>query len=183
MNLVQQLEIDHRNFARILKFMESQIDKIENEEQVNLAAISEAMKYVTDYQDVVHHPKEDILFDLLRDRDESKKKVIDKLELQHKQLALDGVQLQALLEAVIQDEPVARESIVNIGRKYIANIFDHMRLEETEILPTASDCLNKSDWQKIEYAADWKGDPVFGGEVEADYQQLYDSIMELAKGQ
>ena len=181
MDLVHQLETDHRNFARILKFMESQIDKIEKEEQVNLAVISEAMHYVIDYQDVVHHPKEDVLFDLLRDRDESKNEVIDKLESEHKQLALDGLQLQGLLEAVVQDEPVARESIINLGRKYIANIFDHMRLEETEILPSAADRLNKSDWQKIEHATDWKGDPVFGDDVEDDYQQLRDSIMELVK--
>lgn len=181
MDLVQQLETDHRNFARILKFMESQIDKIENKEKVNLEVISDAMKYVIDYQDVVHHPKEDVLFDLLRNRDESKIKEIDKLELQHKQLALDGLQLQELLEAVVQDEPVARQSIINLGRKYIANIFDHMRLEETEVLPTAANCLNKSDWQKIEQATDWKGDPVFGDDVEEDYQQLRDSIMELVK--
>ncbi len=181
MELVQQLETDHRNFARILKFMESQIDKIENEEEVNFAVISEAMKYVTDYQDVVHHPKEDVLFDLLAERDASKKKIIDKLESEHKQLALDGLQLQALFEAIIQDEPVARESIINQGRKYIADIFSHMRLEETEILPTAAGSLSKSDWQKIEYATDWKGDPVFGDEVEEDYQQLRDSIMELTR--
>ena len=58
--------------------------------------------------------------------------------------------------------------------------WDHMRVEETELLPLAEKYLTAADWLEIDTAFLGHTDPLLGAEVGARYDTLFSRIVNLA---
>lgn len=175
-DIIQQLRKDHLNAAKLLDLLEAQIETLDKGETTDYLLMLDAMHYMTHYPDLFHHPKEDLVFKKLKQRDVSARPTVDNLVEEHKALAEKGVQFYECLQTIVSELMVSRESLESRGRDYIAFLRSHMNKEEDEIFPLASAVLREKDWAEIDTAMEAKEDPVFGKVVEENYRALYDFL-------
>ncbi|VFN03963.1 MAG: Hemerythrin HHE cation binding domain-containing protein [Candidatus Kentron sp. G] len=132
---------------------------------------------MTNYPDLFHHPKEDILFQRVTKRDESANSIVAELVQDHHALADQGKALFDLLHALIHEHPVERGTLEAKAREYILTLRTHMNLEEGTLLPMAKKVLHEEDWSEIEGIMGNRDDPLFGENiVQAEYLALYEYI-------
>jgi len=132
----------------------------------------EIMYYMTHYPDVMHHPKEDLVFARIREREPSAGTTIDRLTGEHATLRRDGQELVQELDGVLDGSITSLERIKEAGRDYLTTFREHMRVEESEILPLAARMLRPVDWAAIEAAIRQFQDPLFGPRTEQRYAAL-----------
>jgi hemerythrin-like domain-containing protein len=62
---------------------------------------------------------------------------------------------------------------------YAAFTFEHMRIEEEQVLAAAPDYLTDEDWQAIDAAFGDNLDPLFGAQPTAAFRRLHQRIANL----
>lgn len=137
--------------------------------------------YIREYPDKIHHPKEDkYLFALLRKRTDAVNGVLDKLERQHLK---DEPFLRQLEDALtyyeLRGEPM-RKTFVDLVESYAAFYFNHMKTEESVILPAAEQYLTPEDWDVIDAAFKENHDPLEGSGYKRGLDDLFSLIANIA---
>ena len=172
---------DHVNFAWLLSLLEKQVALLHADASPQYDLMLDVMYYMTHYSDVVHHPKEDLVFAMVKEREESAAPKVDELVRQHELLRDAGRQLVEVLDGIIDGTIAPREKVEELASNYIAELRRHMRTEETEILPLAARLLREDDWSSIHAAVAHIADPVFGSSAEKRYAALRDQIAREAR--
>lgn len=167
---------DHVNFGRLLNILEDQLALFHGGSSPDYEMMLDIMYYMTHYSDVIHHPKEDMVFALIRQRDAGVARLIDELTEQHASLKRYGEELVRDLDGIVNGTIMSRERVESTGRIYLKNLRGHMRTEEYEILPLAAQLLGESDWARIDQAIANMEDPLFGTRVEVRYSALRQQI-------
>ena len=108
---------------------------------------------MTHYSDVLHHPKEDLVFAKIKERDAAMASTVDDLHRQHARIHAAGAELVRQLDDVINGTIASRASIEAAARDYVDGLRKHMRVEESDVLPLAATLLDGRDWSAI-HAAD-----------------------------
>lgn len=139
------------------------------------------LDYLSSYVDRMHHPKEDdYLFRLLRERSPQAGADIDRLQADHH----DGPQrlatLHSLAVAVGNGDQAARPAFFENLFAYIDSLRDHIRIEETTVMPLARQVLTEADWKVIDDAFLNNDDPLFGTHAKAEFAELRARIVNLA---
>jgi hemerythrin-like domain-containing protein len=165
-------QAEHVNFARLLDLLERQLASFHEGASPDYELMLEIMYYMTHYPDVVHHPKEDLVFARIRERDPSARATIDRLMDEHATLKRDGQELVQELDGVLDGSIASRGRIEAAGRAYLATFRAHMGTEESEILPLAARLLRPADWTAIDAAIGQFQDPLFGPRTEQRYTAL-----------
>jgi hemerythrin-like domain-containing protein len=137
--------------------------------------------YIDTFPERLHHPKEDrYLFERLRRRTHAVDALLARLEAQHQR----GAQLIRGLEQALlrfeQGGPSHLEGFALRIEEYAEFHWEHMRLEEDELLPLAEQYLQPDDWADIEAAFLANADPLIGAELQKNYDALFTRIVELA---
>ncbi len=162
---------EHINFAKLLDLLEAQLDRFHKGEAPNYSLMLDVMYYMTHYPDLFHHPKEDLAYARIREREERAAAVVDELMKQHIVLRESGEQLVQRLEGIVNGAGIlAREYVETPGRTYVEYFRRHMHKEETELFP--STVLRREDWAAIDAAMHDREDPLFGSNVERRYQAV-----------
>ena len=168
---------EHINFARLLDLLEGQLDLFHKGDAPSYPLMLDVMYYMTHYPDLFHHPKEDLAFAKVREREASAKAVVDELMGQHIVLRESGGKLVEHLDGIVNGAAIlARESVEAPGRTYVEYFRNHMHKEETELFPSASTVLRKEDWAAIDAVMHDRQDPLFGKTVEKRYEALQRQI-------
>ncbi|MDH3691303.1 MAG: hemerythrin domain-containing protein [Gammaproteobacteria bacterium] len=175
--LLEQLYVDHRNMARLLKLVEKELDEFHQRGKANLSLINRVMTYLTDYSDVIHHPKEDVMLERLGYTQPDFANAIDALMAQHDMLATKGMEFLKIVEEAEEGQAQRLDTLEEMGRDFVSRQFQHMRHEETEILPAARKSFSTADWQAIDDAVSPRADPLFGDTVEEEFRELYEHIL------
>ncbi len=175
-HIIQQLQKDHLNVARLLDLLEAQIGTLNHGGTPDYLLMFDVMCYMRHYPDLFHHPKEDLVFEKLKERDANACPIVDNLMEEHKALAEKGVQFFESLQTIVSESMVPRETLESQGRGYIAFLRSHMDKEEDQAFPLASKVLREEDWAEIDTAMESKADPVFGKVVGGKYRALYDFL-------
>lgn len=178
--IMRQLRTDHSHAARLLGLMDRQLDRVEAGARADFALMADAMGYMTGYADRYHHPREDLLFERLRERDRSLSEVLDTLEREHQALATRGRAFLGVLSGVVDGALAERAKLEVQGREYVAFLRAHMQREDNEVFARADNALAESDWRQIDEALEVQEDPLFGRVVQEDFQDLYRHIMREA---
>jgi hemerythrin-like domain-containing protein len=163
---------EHINFATLLDLLEVQLDRFHRGEAPDYELMLDIMFYMTHYPDVLHHPKEDLAFARIAEREAGVRPIVDGLAEQHARLKRDGNVLVVALDDIVNGSITAREHVEAPGRAYIAAFRAHMDREDTEILPWAAKLLNREDWAAIDAAILRLEDPVFGKTLDQRYAAL-----------
>jgi hemerythrin-like domain-containing protein len=167
-----QWHADHVNFARLLNLLEAQLDLFHAGRQPEYPLMLDIMYYMTHYPDALHHPKEDLVFALIRERAQNAAPQIDVLSAQHGLLKERGEELKRHFDDIVNGSIEPREGVEASAREYLNHFRRHMRIEETEVLPLASELLDDGDWSRIDAAIAHFEDPLFGSRTEERYAEL-----------
>ena len=177
-DVIAALDRDHANVAKLLDLLESEILAIEVGKTPDYPLLHDIMRYMTEYPDRFHHPKEELIFAKLLKHEPGARDDVDDLLEEHVSIALAGQKFDKLLRTSGFDSVEVREQLGTSGFSYIYALRKHMVKEEKKLFALAKLVLTKQDWQVIDEEADAIEDPLFGSVIADKYQRLYRLITE-----
>ncbi len=119
--------------------------------------------YIDEFPERLHHTKEtQLLFPPVRARAPHLKDTLDKLERDHAHGEAAVRELQHLLLAWELLGESRRAAFEQAVKRYLDFYLEHMKLEETVILPEAEKVLSAQDWRVLDEAFATNGDPLTG---------------------
>lgn len=176
--LISRIHSDHQNMARVLKLIVSEIDAMASEEPRELILLDDAMRYMINYVDEIHHPKEDLIFNRMRILEVDQSEHIEDILDEHQALFTLGSQFQELVQAAEYGDFVLRQNLVEQGRAYVNSMYSHMRKEEDEVFQKAKQILSDEELAALDREVEHMIDPVFGEYVQQEYKALYDYVLD-----
>ena len=173
---------EHRSQAAVIYGLEFLVRQTRERGTAPQFPLLRAMlHYIKSFPEVLHHPKEDAyLFRKLRLRTSELDDTLDELERQH----VEGSRLVAEMDAALgryeKDPAVGFERFAHTVKQFAALESPHMMLETKVILPAAQKYLTADDWAEMSHAFAQNGDPRFSADADAEYRQLFASILNHA---
>lgn len=181
-NQIRKWKAEHADFVRLLGILNSQIGLFHEEAEANYELMLDIVYYLTQFPDRFHHPREDIAFGKLAERDPSTRIRVRELLGEHKVIASAGKKLVEQLDAILAGAMLERESVTVNAATYVAYYRQHMVGEETDLFPRLEGVLGNEDWKAVDDAITPEADPLFGGKVGQRYQQLHRQILLASEG-
>lgn len=167
-----ELREDHRNIRLLLNLLESESESITVDDEPDFELLHDIMQYMTVYSDAVHHPKEDLVYNLLRDHDVELAVDLEKVEPEHREIAELGTTLRSDIEAVISGTAITRDKMQSDLQDYVMELRRHMRWEEEDLFPVADNLSSANGDVGISMALFPDDDPLFGATTAASFTNL-----------
>lgn len=161
---LQIIRDEHSSLAAMLRSMHMMVERGPGDTPEPFFDVLRAMLfYIDEFPERLHHPKEsDLLFPRVVRASPSVMAVVQRLESDHMNGEKAVRELQHLLLAwELLGEP-RRPAFTAQCKQYITFYLDHMRLEETVILPEAEKVLTEADWKELDAAFEKNCDPLTG---------------------
>ncbi len=174
--ILARLVAEHRNFARLLEILEAEIARLEQGENADFRIISDIMRYVGVYPDMVHHPTEDRVFKRLIELCPPEAGLAGDLLAEHDRLRRLGHSFSGLVQGILGGAITPLDRVRSVGREYVDLCRAHGRWEENEFFPRAREVLTAEDWERIQADISSYTDPLFGDIIDQSYRYLYDMI-------
>ncbi|MBN8493047.1 MAG: hemerythrin domain-containing protein [Burkholderiales bacterium] len=134
--------------------------------------------YMDEFPEQRHHRKEsELLFPMLRARTDAAGAVLDRLDQDHARGERAIRDLEHALLAFEMMGESRREAFEVAVQQYVDFYFEHMTLEEKQVLPLAERLLTSEDWSQLDAAFAANRDPLTGHEPEDDYRALFSRIV------
>ncbi|MBT3915935.1 MAG: hemerythrin domain-containing protein [Rhodospirillaceae bacterium] len=181
--VLDALREEHRNFSRVLEILAHQIALFEKAEEPDYDLAEKIIEYLINFPDLSHHPKEDLLYQKLRLRDQRIADIMGDLETEHQKLAELTTAFEANLKNVLLDAEQPRAEFIDAAKEFIDFFRSHIMLEELRFFPAALRALSAADWREIEDSLAQSDDPIFGDNIAVPYIDLRDQIYEIATEQ
>jgi hemerythrin-like domain-containing protein len=162
---------DHKNFSRLLDIVEEQLDALQTRKQADCELIRLTVYYLRHYPDRFHHPREDVAFRRLVERDPQLRSDIEWCIREHALIAEAGEKLLNFLNQIIAGDKVEPTALKAAAATYLTYYRHHLALEEHQIIPRAVELLRPGDWAAVSDIAA-EPDPLFGTDVDARYSEL-----------
>ena len=170
---------EHINFARLLDLLEAQVAAFHRGERPNYELMGDIVYYLRSFGDRVHHPREDVAFAQLLERDPGMQLVIDRLSQEHQVIATAGDELCKRLNEVAGDVITPRATVEAAAATYLVYYRHHIAKEEREILPRVAQLL--THWTEVAATVAASRDPLFGDDIEARFRELHRQITQEAQ--
>jgi len=170
--LFEQIRLDHVHIAQLLDILDHQLNILSEAGGADFELICDIIRYMTTYPDTVHHPREGLMFERLLAHDASAADLLRDLTTEHRLLAEKGAACMEIMRQVIDGAMVRRDQIEALGREYVALLRAHMDKEDTDAFPRLEKNLTDEDWRALDASLDPQDDPVFGPQVEAQFDSL-----------
>lgn len=179
MKTIDIIHDEHRALASVLQALRFVVEGIRNGKvQPDFRLLAAMVDYITQVPEKVHHPKEDdYLFPKLRSRSAEAAALIGTLEQQHS----DGYRMtNALLQALIHYQSVGAAGFAAFDalvQDYLDFNWQHLNLEERELLPLARTALNEDDWRELDAEFSANFNPYQG--AAGEFAELFRKIVSL----
>jgi hemerythrin-like domain-containing protein len=170
---------EHVNFARLLDLLETQVAAFHRGERPNYDLMSDIVHYLRSFGDRFHHPREDVAFAQLVERDPGMQLVINRLLQEHRVIATAGGELCNRLNEVAGDVMTPRATVEAAAATYLVYYRHHIATEEREILPRVAQLL--THWTEVAATVLASPDSLFGDDVEARFRELHRQIAREAR--
>jgi hemerythrin-like domain-containing protein len=179
---MQIIRDEHAALAAVLRSLQMMIARGPQDEPERFFDVVRAMLfYIDEFPERLHHPKEsDLLFPKLARVAPELMPIIRKLEVDHMQGENKVRGLQHLLMGWELIGDSRRTTFVDAATKYVGFYLEHMRIEETELLPVADKRLTDEDWKLLDAAFISSRDPLAGGVRDPSYDRLFTRIVMTA---
>jgi len=176
--LINGLRIDHRNMVMLLDLLEAEINRLATSGEPDYDLMRDIMLYVTEYPDVVHHPKEDIVYRHLKSLRPEIHTDLEFIEIDHKHIEELGRKLRNSIEAVSIGASLNRDELIEKLYYYMDQHREHMYWEEINLFSLADQLQHYGDWSEVVLANNEISDPLFGSRVERKYRRLLARIQQ-----
>ena len=178
-HIIDLLQIDHRNMRQLLRVLEEEIDIYSAAGVADFDLMRQIIDYTLHYPDLIHHPREDLLFRRLLARNPASRPLIGDLAGEHDQLAQLMQRFAAALHNVARNVELPRDWFDNLARGYIATLRQHMATEERTLFPRVMAVFEGNDWAELDAFAMAGYDPLFGSSIEKHYLDLHGRILQI----
>lgn len=155
---------EHAALAAMLQSLRMMVQRGPGNEPENFFDVLRAMLfYIDEFPERLHHTKEtELLFPPVRARAPHLKEALDKLDKDHAYGESAVRELQHLLLAWELLGESRRAAFDDAAKRYLEFYLEHMRLEETVIMPEAEKVLTAADWKALDAAFATNCDPLTG---------------------
>jgi hemerythrin-like domain-containing protein len=143
------LRQDHRNMAALLRSLEQQVTEFQSGKRPDYDVIGAILKYFLSFPDAHHHPREDLVFARLRDRDPLTAERIGDLRSAHEDLAARAREFSTGMRAVLEEAEMPREAFIRLARGFIDQQQQHIDMEESVFFPAVEKTLTMTDWAEL----------------------------------
>ena len=174
--LLGELRTDHRNMSRLLVLLEREVDTIYSNGTPDLGLMAAVMRYMSTFPDAVHHPKEDRLYAELRAVHPEWTGGMRLLSEEHRILEQQGASLMHRLEAANAGCAEFHRAQVADTLRYANALRKHMRWEEKDLFRRLERLIADGHDLADRATVIERPDPLFGDEVEEQFQILYRCI-------
>jgi hemerythrin-like domain-containing protein len=176
--MIEILREEHRNIEKLLHVLELELDVFDRRERPDYDTLQAVIDYFKEYPDRCHHPKEDMIFEILKARDPAAAERVGDLAAEHQEEAARLRNLAWTIENVRTGRDMLRQTVVAVVRDFIDHERRHMELEERVFFAAASNVLQSSDWAQIDAHLSDKHDPLFNGSSEQKFRALRQQILQ-----
>ena len=179
-DIVFMLRLEHGNTSRLLGLLEDQLHRLESGAPVDSDVLLLAHEYLSGYLQKCHHPKEDLLYDLLRHRNTRAAEALADLIAEHALLAQRTEELgHELGEARERGKGPDLRFAAKL-REFVDLQRQHMVREEHNFFPTTLRLLTPDDFAELDYRLFDQRDHLFDDQSEAHFERLRGEIKALA---
>jgi hemerythrin-like domain-containing protein/nucleotide-binding universal stress UspA family protein len=166
---------EHRSIAVVASAMRDiandlSTSKNDHADRISLAGM---VTYLRGFPEKVHHPKEEAhLHRLMRTRNPSCEALLAEVESQHDTERRLIEQVSACLGASGDRVLELRDAVL----RFVDHVYAHLKLEETQVLPLARQCLGDEDWAEVVEAFLNNDDSQFGNLSSRELRRLFARI-------
>ena len=174
---------EHDALSAMLRSIGMMVDRGPGNDPTNFFDVLRAMLfYIDEFPERLHHTKEsELLFPPVARLAPETREAIEKLEKDHQHGESAVRELQHLLLAWELIGDARRSAFDAAAKRYLAFYLEHMRLEETVILPVAQKVLSDADWEELDAAFATNCDPLTGKYPrDPAYDRLFTKIVSQA---
>ncbi|MBS1269170.1 MAG: hypothetical protein MAG794_00114 [Gammaproteobacteria bacterium] len=175
-NVVEKIHQDHVSISKVLDLIEEEIRHARNEQNPELELLEDAMRYMINYADLIHHPTEDSMFTRLIQVDPEVADQVETLRQEHLKLAVLSTAFLDIVKAAESGEFVLRDEMVKRGTEYVDTLRSHMGAEEENLLRRAKASLTEKDLGRVDAEHSSAHDPLREESLKQEYARLYRSL-------
>jgi len=179
---IQIIRDEHTAVAAMLRSLKLLVEKGHGGKPQRFFEVVRSMLfYIDEFPERRHHPNESkFLFPLLMRGAPELRSVIEQLEIDHENGERRVRELQHLLAAweILGDG--RREAFAAALQEYVQFYLNHMRIEETHLLPAAQRVLSSDERERLDATFSEQRDPLAGGPRDAEYEALFSRIVQKA---
>lgn len=145
------LREDHARFSRVLSMIGRDARLLVDDPETVLPLFSEAVDYVVNFQNVYHHPREEVMFARIAEKSEALAAAAGALSREHQATARGGEELLSMMAAVSpgQAHRPDREQLARRLERFARSMRRHIRQEEEILYSQAWVELARADWDAL----------------------------------
>ena len=163
---------EHEYFRRLLALLQGQVEVFHRGERPSYELMLDIIAYLREYGDAYHHPREDMAFSLLAERQPRLDLPLARLHQEHRVIKRAGEKLEELLNEALDGAVVARAEIEVAAATYLVYYESHIAREEAGVLAAAQTALSPADWQAVARAVPARADPLTPAGLQERYREL-----------
>ena len=175
--VMTRLREEHQNIAKLLAALEHQLAFFDTAEQPDYDVLAAIADYFVGFPDRCHHPKEDLVYRKMCERDPKLVQTMSDLEAEHGGISHLARHFQEAVQNVLRDADISRSAFDEVAHHFVRDQRRHMQTEEERFFPLALQILTPDDWAEIDERITREEDPVFGGKVSQEFAALRDQIL------
>jgi hemerythrin-like domain-containing protein len=176
--LIEVLREEHRNIEKLLGVLEQELSIFDRRERPDYETLQAVIDYFEEYPARCHHPKEDMIVEVLKARDPAAAGAVDAIETDHQKEEDRLRRLAQTLENVRSGGELPRQIVDAVVREFIDHERRHIELEERALFPAAINALQPGDWARIDARISDDRDPLFNGTIEQKFRSLAQKILQ-----
>ena len=177
--ILDELREDHRNLGRLLDLLENECRDVPADGEPDMELLRDIMHYMTVYPDAIHHPREDLVYDAMREHCQDLAEGLENVPLDHREIAELGVTLRKDIEAIISGAAVTRQHLLEDLVNYVGHLRRHMEWEEADLFPRADSLATDNETAEIDISMHLGEDPVFGATTAKTFSNLLANLERL----
>jgi hemerythrin-like domain-containing protein len=147
--ILQSLSRDHREIEALLRALEKECDLFSHAVRPDYDLLGELLDCLSVLLDSYHHPRERVLFALLRERCTACAPVIGDISTEQTGAAENFEALRTALRDILNEQRVSRDAFAVPARAFIARQRQEIALEEQSLFPLALARLQPDAWPGI----------------------------------
>ncbi|MBL8659022.1 MAG: hemerythrin domain-containing protein [Rhodospirillales bacterium] len=175
--IISALHREHANIVTLIRTLEWQVKEFEQARSPDYDIIEGVIDYFLGYPDLYHHPKENLIYAKLRERDPAAATKMGDLQAEHEQIAARTREFAAGVRAVLDEAQVPRESFKRWAHNFIDFQLKHLEMEERNFFPAAEKALTEADWAELDARMVSEEDPLFGEHVGTQFETLRETVL------
>jgi hemerythrin-like domain-containing protein len=175
--IIRKLREEHKNITRLLDVLEHELGVFDATKQPDYDVVVSIADYFTGFPDRCHHPKEDLIFQRLREIDPAAAASIGNLEAEHEKIATLARHFREAVHNVLREAEMPRSAFDAAVRHFIRDQREHLQMEEEDFFPHVLDVFTAEDWVEIDAKVSSQDDPLFTKQAAQEFELLRKNIL------